>query len=93
MAFEIESGIPLEQQDALEYLTSFACRHNGHRRGATVAVTRKFLAECGTKIIVDIGVRGEIVKMAPEYPCDAGKDCPRCKDRMSKIAILIESGK
>jgi hypothetical protein len=41
MAFEIESGIPLEQQDALEYLTSFACRHNGHRRDATVAVTRK----------------------------------------------------
>jgi hypothetical protein len=93
MAFEIESGIPLEQQDALEYLTSFACRHNGHRRDATVAVTRKFLAECGTKIIVDIGVRGAIVKMEPEYPCNAGKECLSCIDRMAKARILIESGK
>jgi len=93
MAFEIESGITLEQQDALEYLTSFACRHNGHRRGATVAVTRKFMAECGTKIIVNVGVRGRIVKMEPEYPCDVGRECSSCLDRMEKIRILIESGK
>lgn len=89
MSFEIET-VPLEQQSAGDLLTAFICRRG---RKPAVATIRKFLAECGTKIVVEIGVRGGIVKMAPEYPCDAGKDCPRCKDRMSKIAILIESGK
>lgn len=89
MTFEIET-VPLEKQSAEDLLTAFICRRG--RKPAVVNV-RKFLAECGTKIVVEIGVRGGIVKMTPEYPCDAGKDCSRCKDRMNKIAILIESGK
>lgn len=89
MTFEIET-VPLEQESAADFLTAILCRRG---RKATVVNVRKFLAECGTKIVVEIGVRGGIVTMKPEQPCDAGKDCPRCKDRMSKIAILIESGK
>ena len=97
MTFEIESDVPLEEKrlHADEYLTTFICRRNTnrHRRGQTVALVRKFLADCGTKIVVQIGVRGGILKMEPEYPCDAGKECPSCLDRMAKTRILIESGK
>jgi hypothetical protein len=85
MTFEIET-VPLEQKN----ITTFLCRRG---RKATVVNVRKFLAECGTKIVVEIGIRGNIVTMKPEQTCDAGTDCPRCKDRMNKIAILIESGK
>jgi len=91
MTFEIESNAPLEEIQ----LTAFICRRNGngHKRGQTVALVRKFVADCGTKIVVQIGVRGGILKMDPEYPCDAGKECPSCLERMEKTRILIESEK
>jgi hypothetical protein len=84
MIFEIESDIPLVKQ-----IAPIICR----RGRSSVAITRKFIAECGTKIIVNVGARGGILKMEPEYPCKAGKECDHCKDRMSKIRILIENEK
>jgi len=89
MAFEIETGVPmepLEQQSG----GAFLCRRG---RKPTVQTIRKFLAVCGTKIVFELGIRGEIVSMKPEYPCDVGKNCPHCKDRMEKATILINNGK
>ena len=86
MTIEIESDVPL----APLQITAFICRRG---RKQVVAQTRKFLADCGTKIIVEISEQGKIINMKPEYECDAGLECPRCLDRTSKIRILIESGK
>ena len=52
MTFEIET-VPLEQESAADFLTTILCRRG---RKPAVATIRKFLAECGTKIVVEIGV-------------------------------------
>ena len=85
MSVEIDIDVPLVPSA----VTAFVCR----QRGPKPTITRKFIAECGTKIIVDVGSRGGINKMGPESICHNGKDCASCKDRMGKIRLLIESGK
>lgn len=86
MTFEIESDVPLAPNPEV---VAFICR----RSHKSVASIRKFIAECGTKIVVQLGSRGGILRMDPEYPCSFGKDCLHCRDRMEKIRVLIENGK
>jgi hypothetical protein len=90
MQFEIETDVPIVPLQPSDFLTAFLCRH---KRKGTAIETRKFIAQCGTKIIVETGIRGQIVSMEPEDPCKAGESCPQCKDQIDKIAILIANGK
>jgi hypothetical protein len=54
---------------------------------------RKFIAGCGTKIIVTLTIRGRIKHMEPEEDCRYGAGCPECQSRMEKIRDLIDNGR
>lgn len=93
MLIEIDADVPLPLLSTDEQITAFICRHPRRGRPALIDRTRKFVADCGTKLIVELTAANRIASMELEYPCKHGAKCPACLDRMQKTRILIESGK
>lgn len=81
---ELESAIPLPS------FTMIVCTRGNQ---TTEEQIRKFVAGCGTKIIVGLTVRGKIKYMETEYDCRYGVNCSECQSRMEKIKELIDNGR
>ena len=80
---EIESGIPLPS-----FMVQICTRGNR----TTEETIRKFVAECGTKIVVTLTIRGRIKHMEQADDCRYGPNCSKCQSRMEKIRELIDNG-
>lgn len=52
---------------------------------------RKFRADCGTKLVVNLTQNGKIRNIEVESGC--AYPCEKCKDRINKIKELIASGR
>jgi hypothetical protein len=81
---EIDSGIPLPSFMAI------VCTRGNQSVEESI---RKFVADCGTKIVVTLTVRGKIKRMETEFDCMYGPNCSKCQSRMEKIRELIDNGR
>jgi hypothetical protein len=81
---QIDTQAPLPS-----FITIITCTRGNRTTEETI---RKFVAGCGTKIVVYVSMRGKIKHMEPE-DCRYGLNCSECESRMKKIRELIDNGR
>jgi hypothetical protein len=80
----LEHSLPLP---ARSEITMHVCSRDPYGSGSEHVTTRKFLAQCGTKFVVEITHKGMIKSIVPLDNCVP--KCRYCQERIESIRTLI----